>query len=83
MITIVEQSLIDVRVTIEQTRGAAFNEKIDGSSWKCAPQIGEERRRQHHIAQAPQLHDENAPGIAHPRRFHRDDRHSFAYCTNA
>jgi hypothetical protein len=83
MLTIIDESLVDQRVMVEQRSGAIPNEKVRGRVWECTAQIVQQRGRQHHVAETSKLCDENAARMRDARRLHSGSRHTFAYCVKA
>jgi hypothetical protein len=67
---------------LEQRRRAIANENIDGRRGERAPEVVEQRRRQHDVAESAQLHEKHLARWRDAGR-HSGSRHSFAYCTNA
>jgi hypothetical protein len=82
MLAVVDETLANLWVMLEQRRRAIANEKIDGRPGHRAPEVTEQRRCQHDVAQSAQLHEKHLARLRNAGR-HSGSRHSFAYCTNA
>lgn len=83
MLAIIHEPLANERMMLEEGGGAIADEKIHRRVRKRAPQILEERGREHDVAEAPQLHEQNLTRMRDARRLHSGSRHNFAYCTKA
>ena len=83
MPSIVDDSLADELVMVEQRRGAIPDEEVDRRVRERAPQILEQRGRQHDVAEASQLDYEDLTRMRDAGRLHSGLRHSLAYCTKA
>ena len=83
MLAIVDEPLTNERVVLEEWCRAIAHEEIGWRVGKCASEIFQQRRRQHDVAEASQLHEENLTRMQDAGRIHSGSRHSFAYWTNA
>jgi hypothetical protein len=83
MLAIVNQAGTDERMVLEKRGRAIADEKVDRRVRKGTPKVVEQRRREHDVAEPPQLHDEDLTRMRDAGRLHSGWRHSFAYCTKA